>query len=129
MLTRRVGCCKMRSPMAPRSKYDVKPGTEVSLAAHDPRDTGALGDGAIINFTIVDRRVRFEVSLDAASTAGLSLSSRLLALALRIERNSLRLEGRGVRWVRRYADPAGCLLRMNCSPATAPERAGAGRRA
>lgn len=44
-----------------------------------------LAAGAMINFQLVDRRVRFEVGLPAAHEAGLSLSSRLLAAALRVE--------------------------------------------
>ena len=48
---------------------------------------GALGKGATINFTIVDERVRFEVSLSAAARSGLELSSRLLAIAFSVERN------------------------------------------
>lgn len=47
-----------------------------------------LDDGAVINFALVDRRVRFEVSLPAAEQAGLELSSRLLAIALRVEKSS-----------------------------------------
>jgi hypothetical protein len=44
-----------------------------------------LPEGAMINFRIVDQRVRFEISLPAARNAGLTLSSRLLAAALRVE--------------------------------------------
>lgn|SRR5690606_24333051 len=44
-----------------------------------------LEAGAMINFQLVDRRVRFEIGLPAAHAAGLSLSSRLLAAALRVE--------------------------------------------
>ena len=46
---------------------------------------GALGDGSIINFLLAGNRVRFEVSLDAAQASGLSVSSRLLAVAQRVE--------------------------------------------
>lgn len=45
---------------------------------------GALELGSIINFVIVDNRLRFEVSLPAAECAGLSLSSRLLAAAFQV---------------------------------------------
>lgn len=41
----------------------------------------ALTQGSMINFRIMDDRVRFEISLDAAEKSGLKLSSRLLALA------------------------------------------------
>ena len=41
----------------------------------------ALRHGSVINFRIVDERVRFEVSLGAAEKARLKLSSRLLSVA------------------------------------------------
>jgi hypothetical protein len=44
-----------------------------------------LAEGAMINFRLVDRRVRFEVSVPRAQEAGLLLSSRLLSAALRVE--------------------------------------------
>jgi hypothetical protein len=44
----------------------------------------ALEQGSIMNFRIVDGRVRFEISLPAAEQAGLKLSSRLLALAVKV---------------------------------------------
>ena len=46
---------------------------------------GALRDGAMINFQVVDRRVRFEISLPAAERAGLQLSSRLLSAAMFVD--------------------------------------------
>jgi hypothetical protein len=42
---------------------------------------GALRRGAMINFILRDGRVRFEIALHHAERAGLSLSSRLLAVA------------------------------------------------
>lgn len=42
---------------------------------------GALGQGSMINFQIVDGRVRFEVALPPVEAAGLRISSRLLAVA------------------------------------------------
>jgi hypothetical protein len=48
--------------------------------------SGALAAGSIINFTIEDERVRFEVSLPAAEQSGLQISSRLLAVARRVTR-------------------------------------------
>jgi hypothetical protein len=47
---------------------------------------GALASGSVINFTVERDRVRFEVSLPAAERNGLKLSSRLLAVAQRVER-------------------------------------------
>jgi hypothetical protein len=40
-----------------------------------------LEQGSVINLVIVDGRVRFEVSLEAAERVGVKLSSRLLAVA------------------------------------------------
>jgi hypothetical protein len=42
---------------------------------------------SVINFRVVDDRVRFEVSLDAAEKNNLKLSSRLLAVAYKVQRN------------------------------------------
>ncbi len=44
-----------------------------------------LDAGAIINFRIVDQRVRFEVSLEAARRAGLGIGSELLSAAIRVQ--------------------------------------------
>ena len=41
----------------------------------------ALDQGSVINLVLIDGRVRFEVSLEAAERAGLKLSSRMLAVA------------------------------------------------
>jgi hypothetical protein len=46
---------------------------------------GALSQGSMINFVIVDRRVRFEIGLDSAERNGLRLSSRLLAVAQQVK--------------------------------------------
>jgi len=48
---------------------------------------GAIADGSIINFTVERDRVRFEVSLPAAESSKLRLSSRLLAVASRVHRD------------------------------------------
>jgi hypothetical protein len=45
---------------------------------------GALEDGSTINFVLVDRRIRFEISLDAARGAGLKVGPGLLAVALHV---------------------------------------------
>jgi hypothetical protein len=65
--------------------------------ARDPvlvvtEDDGALERGSVINFLVVDGNVRFEVSLPAAEQRGLKLSSRLLSVALRVEKSGHRLE-------------------------------------
>ena len=44
----------------------------------------ALDEGSVINLLVVDDRVRFEVSLEAAARSGLRLSSRLLGVAYRV---------------------------------------------
>ncbi len=51
-----------------------------------------LTAGAVINFLVVEGRVRFEVSLPAAEARGLKLSSRLLSVALRVEKSGAQLE-------------------------------------
>jgi hypothetical protein len=43
-----------------------------------------LDEGGIVNFMLVDRRVRFEISLTAAEHAGLKVSSELLSVAARV---------------------------------------------
>jgi hypothetical protein len=42
----------------------------------------ALEEGTVINLVVVDNRVRFEVSLEAAERSNLKLSSRMLAVAM-----------------------------------------------
>ena len=46
----------------------------------------ALRQGSVINFRIVDERVRFEISLAAAEKAKLKLSSRLLSVAYHVDK-------------------------------------------
>ena len=43
-----------------------------------------LEQGGIVNFIGIDRRVRFEISLDAARRAGLGIGSELLSVAARV---------------------------------------------
>ncbi|QNA88802.1 YfiR family protein [Massilia sp. Dwa41.01b] len=43
-----------------------------------------LQQGSVINFRIVDERVRFDVSLDSAEKNNVKLSSRLLTVANRV---------------------------------------------
>ncbi len=47
---------------------------------------GGLSSGSIINFTLDQDRVRFEVSLYAAEKSQLRLNARLLAVAQRVQR-------------------------------------------
>lgn len=46
-----------------------------------------LRQDSVINFRVIDERVRFEVSLDAAEKNNLKLSSRLLAVAHKVQRS------------------------------------------
>jgi len=46
----------------------------------------ALAHGSIVNFRLVDERIRFDISLDSAEKAGLRLSSQLLTLAATVVR-------------------------------------------
>jgi hypothetical protein len=46
--------------------------------------------GGMINFTLEDRKVRFEVNLDAAKHENLNISSRLLSLAKIVQASALR---------------------------------------
>lgn len=48
-------------------------------------EKNGLADGSTINFVEQGDHVRFEVSLTAATRAGLSISSQLLSVALRVE--------------------------------------------
>jgi hypothetical protein len=41
--------------------------------------------GGIINFVTVDNRIRFEISVGNADRQGLKVSSRLLAVAQRVD--------------------------------------------
>lgn len=50
---------------------------------------GGLDRGAMINFVMVQRRVQFEIAIEPAEKAGLGLSSRLLAVALRVKKGDI----------------------------------------
>ena len=60
-------------------------GTPVLTIGETP---GFAKRGCIINLTVEDNKVRFEVNLDAAKQADLNISSRLLALAKIIPQTS-----------------------------------------
>ena len=47
-----------------------------------------LQNGSVINFKIIEQRVRFDVSLDAADKNNVKLSSRLLTVANQVLRGS-----------------------------------------
>jgi len=44
-----------------------------------------LDDGSVVNFMVIEQRVRFEISLAAAERRGLRISSELLSVAARVE--------------------------------------------
>ena len=47
-------------------------------------EDGGLDAGSSVNFLLIDQRVRFEISLDAAQASGLRVASELLAVAVRV---------------------------------------------
>ncbi|MGJ9418635.1 YfiR family protein [Massilia sp. CMS3.1] len=49
----------------------------------------ALARGSVVNFRVVDERMRFDISLESAEKAGLRLSSQLLMLAATVIRGKL----------------------------------------
>jgi hypothetical protein len=51
---------------------------------------GALPDGSVVNLVQDDSRIGFEISMGMAERNGLKLSSRLLAVAKRVERETPR---------------------------------------
>jgi hypothetical protein len=51
-------------------------------------------NGGMIQFTLIDKQVQFDINLDAASNGGLKISSRLLALARLVHEQSSGLEGK-----------------------------------
>lgn len=46
---------------------------------------GALQHGSMVNFVLADERLRFEVAPKTAEHSGLTISARLLAVALKVE--------------------------------------------
>jgi hypothetical protein len=46
---------------------------------------GALDAGSIINFVVVDGHIKFEISVTQATRSGLKISSRLLAIAQKLD--------------------------------------------
>jgi len=52
-----------------------------------------LDAGSAVNFLLIDQRVRFEISVDAAHSAGLKVASELLAVAIRVRGRRVYSEG------------------------------------
>ncbi len=59
-------------------RFNCSKNTSVLTIAETP---GFARRGGVINFTLEDSKVRFEVNVDAAQQVGLNISSRLLSLA------------------------------------------------
>ena len=57
-------------------------GSDVLTVTDGQADSGDVG---IINFVVRDSRVRFDIDDAAAASAGLTISSRLLNLALHVK--------------------------------------------
>jgi hypothetical protein len=67
-------------------------------------------NGGMIQFTLIDRQVQFDINLDAATHGGLKLSSRLLALARLVHEQNSGLEGK------KLSHPAQSLELVNSPP-------------
>jgi hypothetical protein len=52
-----------------------------------------LDAGSTVNFLLIDQRVRFEIAVDAAQSAGLKVASELLAVAIRVRGRRVYSEG------------------------------------
>lgn len=69
---------------------DQSPGAAARALEHDPvltvSDGGAGADRAEIEFVIRDNRVRFRIDQKAAAASGLTISSKLLSLAVEVTR-------------------------------------------
>jgi hypothetical protein len=73
---------------------------------------GALDEGSAVNFLVVDRRVRFEVSLAATHRAGLKVSSQLLAVASHVRGAGMPLRPCAPPWTLAVGAEHGCRVRM-----------------
>jgi hypothetical protein len=71
---------------AARARLDLKARAGLHGKVVVTENNGALPDGSIINLVTAEGRVRFDVSLPAATQAGIKLSSRLLSVARTVEK-------------------------------------------
>lgn len=71
----------------PRPLHLLRAAQQLGILTVTEADNG-LQQGSVINFRVVDERVRFEVSLEAAAKGGLKLSSRLLAVAYHVRKEA-----------------------------------------
>lgn len=72
---------------APRGAALLRAAEQQGVLTVTESDNG-LQQGSVINFRLVEERVRFEVSLPAAEKNGLKLSSRLLSVAYHVLKGS-----------------------------------------
>jgi hypothetical protein len=86
-----------------------------------------LERGSVINFVMVKRRVQFEISVDAAEKAGLVLSSRLLAVALRVKKGDIESEVY-LAWLGEPGRARRALVEIGCSDGSAGHSRYAGQK-
>jgi hypothetical protein len=68
---------KAQSKRMPMLVADLRNGPVLTVG----ETPGFLGAGGMICFRLEDNKVRFDINLDAAQSAGLKIGSRLLVLA------------------------------------------------
>ncbi len=74
--------------IGPDPRLDVRPlirsleSRHIVVVTDEPE---GLDEGGLINFVMVDQRVRFEVSLTTAKRGGFGISSELLSVAARVQ--------------------------------------------
>lgn len=78
-----------------RDEIDRIAARPVLVVTDAPR---GLDAGSTVNFLLVDRRVRFEVSIAAADRAGLKVSAELLSVAARVEGDHRRSDNSCAPW-------------------------------
>ena len=71
---------RSESSRLPQLVQTAQPRSVLTVTESD----GALNYGSVINFLLLDRHVRFEISLQSAEKSRLKLSSRLLAVATEV---------------------------------------------
>jgi hypothetical protein len=75
-------------------------------------EEGGLNAGSALNFLMVDRRVRFEVSLTAADRSGLKISSDLLGVAVRVRGGGRQTRDGCLPFSLADAGDGGCAIRV-----------------
>jgi hypothetical protein len=75
---------RTEAPLGPVSVPALAPALQGRPVLVVTEADAAMPPLSAINFVVAERRVRFEIALDAAERAGLRLSSRLLAVAQKV---------------------------------------------